>query len=279
MVKIKIITDSSCDLPKDIIEKYEIIVLPLLINIGEKSYMDGVDINLLELLEKMEGNDQFPTTSQVNPQRFAKCYKKFLNEGYSIISIHLSSNMSGTYQSACIAKGMLEADNIEIVDSQNVTSGLGLLVLKACSLREQGYDIKAICEGITELIPHVKSVLAFDSLDNLVKGGRLSKTAGVIGNILGIKPILAVGDGEMFVMDKVRGSKKAVRYIIDYVKKLGIKSNEPSVLLHVENKDVLATLRDDLVKRKANFIECEVGCGVGVHVGPGACGIFFIEDF
>lgn len=279
MGKIKIITDSSCDLPKYIIKKYEIIVLPLLINIGEKSYIDGENINIIELLEKMEGNNQFPTTSQVNPQRFLECYKSYLREDYSIISIHLSSKMSGTYQSACIAKGILESDSIEIVDSQNVTSGLGLLVLKACSLRDQGYDIKTINEIIVELIPHVKSVLAFDCLDNLVKGGRLSKTAGAIGNILGIKPILAVKDGQLIVMDKVRGSKKAIRYIMDYVKKLGIKSNEPSVLLHVENKDILTNLRDDLTKRKTEFIECEVGCAVGVHAGPRACGVFFIEDF
>lgn len=116
--------------------------------------------------------------------------------------------MSGTYQSACLAKDMLDSGNITVIDSNNVTSGLGLLVIKACKLKDEGLSIEEIAKGVKETIPHIKSVLAFETLDYLVKGGRLSKTAGFIGNVLGIKPILAVENGEMVVKDKVRGSKK-----------------------------------------------------------------------
>lgn len=277
--KIKIVTDSTADLPYDIVKKYDIEVLPLLVNIKGETYKDGIDINLLELLDKMENSDEFPTTSQVNPQRFYDCYKKYINEGYKILSIQLSSKMSGAYQSACIAKNMLETEDIFIIDSQNVTSGLGLMVLKACVLKEEGKNINEIYNAVLEVKPHIKSALVFESLENLVKGGRLSKTAGVVGNILGIKLIMTIEDGEVKLKDKVRGSKKAVKYVIDYIDRIGIKDGETSVLLHVQNKDILSALRENLVQKKRNFFECEVGCVVGVHAGRGACGIFFIEKY
>jgi DegV family protein with EDD domain len=279
MDKIKIITDSTCDLPSDIVEKYNIEVLPLLVNVNEKSYIDGIDITLSKLLKIIKEDNIFPTTSQVNPQRFTQCYEKYLKEGYKIISIHLSSKMSGTYQSACIAKEALQSDDIIVIDSQNVTAGLGLLVMKACKLRDMGLAPKVITEAIIETVPHVKSALVFESLDNLVKGGRLSKAAGVIGGILNIKPILAVKDGEMAVIDKVRGTKKAINTVLDYMESAGIKEGETSFLLYVDNEDIIGTLRAKLSEKSLDFVEGEVGSVVGVHAGPNAGGVFFIENF
>lgn len=277
--KIKIITDSTSDLPVEIVKKYNIEVLHLTVHFGEETYRDGVDIKLPEFLQKMKTSDVFPTTSQINPQRFYDCYKEYLEKGYKIISIHISSKLSGTYQSACIAKNMLESEDIVVIDSLNVTAGLGILVLKACKLREEGLGLKAIEEKIMEVIPHVRSALVFESLDNLVKGGRLSKTAGIIGNILGIRVIIEIKDGELGVLDKVRGSKKALRTILDYIDEKGIKKGEISSTLKVENKDIFEPLRDNLISRNVEFIECEVGCVVGTHSGTGACGIFFIEEY
>lgn len=278
MEKIKIITDSTADLPKHIITKYDIEVLPLLVSFDEETYEDGVDINTHTLLEKMRSLDIFPKTAQVVPTRFIECYKNYIDEGYKIVSIHISSKMSGTYQSACIAKETLETDDIVVIDSLNVTSGLGLLAIKASKLKNDGLGIEEIEKEILKLIPHVKSVLVFNSLDNLVKGGRLSKTAGVVGSIFSIKPILAIENGELIVMDKVRGSKKAIRAILDYVDKKGIRDGEESLLLQIESNDI-PILREELIVRKIEFIECEVGCVVGVHSGPDAGGVFFIEDF
>lgn len=279
MEKIKIITDSTADLPIEIIKKYDIEVLPLTVHFGDESYLDGVDIKFTEFLEKMKASEVFPTTSQINPQRFHDCFNGYIKQGYKIISIHLSSKLSGTYQSACIARDMLESEDIVVIDSLNVTSGLGLLVLKACKLKEQGMAPKDIEKEILEAIPHVKSALAFESLENLVKGGRLSKTAGMIGNLLGIRLILEIKDGELALMDKVRGSKKAAKTILDYVDKRGIKEGETSIILQVENKDVREALIENMTERCADFIECEVGCVVGTHSGTGACGIFFIEKY
>jgi DegV family protein with EDD domain len=277
--KIKIITDSTSDLPFEIINKYNIEVLPLTVHFGNEAYRDGLDIKLPEFLDKMNSSGIFPTTSQVNPLSFYECYKKYLEEGYRILSIHISSKMSGTYQSASIAKEMLKSESIVVIDSLNVTSGLGLLVLKACQLRETKFTLKEIHEKLVEILPHIKSAISFESLDNLVKGGRLSKTAGVVGTILGLRLILEIKDGEIAVMEKVRGSKKASKTMLDYMELKHIKEEEPCIILQIENKDVYEVLRKNLTDKNREFIECEVGCVVGTHSGSGACGIFFIENY
>ena len=177
MEKIKIITDSTLDLPSNLIKEKNIEVLPLLINFGEESYLDGVEINTKEMLDKIENEDILPTTAQVTPNRFEEVFKKYLDEGYKIVTLVLSSDMSGTYQSACIAKNMLDTDDIVVIDSRNVTSGLGVLALKACEFRDNGDNIFEIEEKIKNIIPKVKSSLSFESLENLVRGGRLGVLA------------------------------------------------------------------------------------------------------
>lgn len=279
MEKIKIITDSTADLPEYILKKYDIEVIPLFINIEKNSYRDGVDIDIHTLLDIMDKSDTFPSTTQINPQIFLECYTSYIKQGYKIISIHISSKMSGTYQSACIAKEMLGTEDVMVMDGMNVTSGLGLQVIKAARLKEEGLGVKDIGNKIKEISPHIKSTLVFNSLDNLVKGGRLSKRAGIIGNILGIKIIVEIRNGELIVVDKVRGSKRTLKNMVDYIDKKGIKRGEVSILLHVGESDVLNALRRHLEERKIEFIECEVGCTVGVHSGSGACGVFFIEKY
>ena len=158
MEKIKIITDSTLDLPAELIREKNIEVLPLLINFGEESYLDGVEITTKEMIDKINATGILPTTAQVTPNRFEETFKKYLDEGYKIVVLTLSSDMSGTYQSACIAKDMLESDDIVVIDSRNVTSGLGLLVLKACELRDKGLGIKEIEEEIEEEIPPMKEI-------------------------------------------------------------------------------------------------------------------------
>lgn len=279
MEKIKIITDSTCDLGEDVIKEYDLEVIPLIVNFGEQSYLDGVEINIREFLKRISESDVFPTTAGINPHRFCEAYKKYLDEGYKIISIHLSSKMSGTYQSACLAKEMLESEDIIVIDSMNVTAGLGVLVLKAVQLRDKGMNAIEIEDNIRSTIPHVKSAYAFTSLDNLVKGGRLSKTAATIGGLLNITLILGVVDGNMAVIDKVRGTKKAIRTILSKLDEDSFDNKEISILLHIDNEDILPALQNELRERGVNYIECEVGCVVGTHSGPNACGVAYIEKF
>ena len=144
MKKIKIITDTTVDLPKEILEKYDIDVMPLMINFGEESYLDGVDITRDEVFKRIEEGSVFPSTAQITPNRFEERFNKYLNEGYIVIAILMSSAMSGTYQSACIAKDMIGSDDIHVIDSYLVCASLGILVIRAAKLVEQNMQADEI---------------------------------------------------------------------------------------------------------------------------------------
>lgn len=280
MKKVKIITDSTCDLPQDLVKSLGVHVIPLQVTINNNTYLDGIDIDVETFFQEIEKTEELPKTSQIPPAKFESIYKEYIHEEYEIISLHLSSKMSGTYQSALIAKDMVGNDKIHVIDSQNVTSGLGILVLKACKLRDEGRGVKEITSIINDIIPNIKSTLNFQSLDNLVKGGRLSKATAFVGGLLGIKLNLAVENGEMVVRDKVRGSKKALKCLIDYLDQCGISQDVTPIVLNAavdeENRSVLNGIIDYLKEHNIEFIESEVGCVVGTHSGKNACGIFFI---
>ena len=277
MDKIKIITDSSADLPKEIFDKLDIEVLPLLINFGEESYRDGVEITIDELFTKIEKGDVFPNTSQVTPNRFEEVYRGYLEEGYKILSIHISSGMSGTYHSACLAKKNIESDDIQVIDSQTVTSGLGLLAYRAAILRDKGKSINEIISDLEEKKSYICSSLCFESLDNLVKGGRIPRTVSVVTGILGIKVILEVKDGLMSIKDKVRGNKKAVKRILKDVEEFEYLEDMPIVLINVNNEDVYNPIKNHFDEKNINYIATEVGCTVGIHSGNNVTGVFFFS--
>ena len=277
MEKIKIITDSSCDLSKNLIEKYKIEVLPLWINFGEESYLDGIDIDFNAMQERIERENVLPTTSQVTPSRFVESYKKWLDEGYKIIVLPLSSKMSGTYQSATIAKMEVGSEDIKVIDTLNVTSGLGLIVLKAATMIEDGFTLNEIEEEILKYREAIDAGLVFESLDNLVRGGRLSKGKAMLVGALGIKLLLDVEDGEMNVYSKVRGTKKAIKEVVEKFNSTDRKQGEPVILLEVESPEVCTTIREYLESSNIEYIHQRVGCAVGIHSGIKACGIFFIE--
>lgn len=276
MEKIKIITDSTADLSQELYDKYDIEVLPLLINFGDDSYFDGVEINPEEVFRRIEKDNVLPTTAQVIPTRFEETYKKYLDEGYKIISIHMSSAMSGTYQSACIAKNSLESDNIVVIDSQKVTSALGILVLKAAKLREKGLSLNEIEREINKCRDKVKASIVFESLEYLVRGGRISKTAGVIGGMLGIKVLLEIKDGLMAVKEKIRGNKKAIKRMISDLESAELDPELPVLLIDVQNIEIKQALRDYLNENNINYIECPVGSTVSIHSGPQCCALVFL---
>ena len=277
MEKIKIITDSTADLPQELYDKYDIEVLPVVINFGEESYLDRIDINAEMLLKRMEQEKEFPTTGQIIPNRFIDCFNKYLEQGYKIITILMSSAMSGTYQSACIAKDTIESDDIFIVDSQNIAPALGILVLKACTLLEKGYDAEKIVNELEEDKYKVETRMCFESLDNLIKGGRISKTAGVVGTVLGVKLVLNIKDGMMSVKDKVRGSKKAFKKIIADFEEYELDTDVPVFLVYASNIEIKKDFVEYLESNNINYIECPLGSTVCVHSGPDCCGLVFLK--
>lgn len=277
MEKIKIITDSTADLPQELYDKYDIEVLPVVINFGEESYLDRIDINAEMLLKRMEQEKEFPTTGQIIPNRFIDCFNKYLEQGYKIITILMSSAMSGTYQSACIAKNTIESDDIFIVDSQNIAPALGILVLKACTLLEKRYDAEKIVNELEDDKYKVETRMCFESLDNLIKGGRISKTAGVVGTVLGVKLVLNIKDGMMSVKDKVRGSKKAFKKIIADFEEYELDTNVPVFLVYASNIEIKKDFVEYLESNNINYIECPLGSTVCVHSGPDCCGLVFLK--
>lgn len=277
MEKIKLITDSTCDLPIDIINKYNVEVIPVLVNFGEESYLDGVEITRDEIFQRIERGDIFPTTAQITPIRFYEIFKNALSDGSKVIAILMSSGMSGTYQSACMAKNMLENEDIHIIDSQRICSGLGILVIRAAKLISEGKSIEDIVKDL-EVIKHkISTSLSFDSLDNLVKGGRISKAVGVVSGILGIKLILDMKDGIMAVKDKVRGSKKALKRILSDLEAIEYNNEVPVLLVNLDMDEISQPLRDYFNENNIEYIECPVGSSVGIHSGNKVSGIFFIE--
>lgn len=279
MNKIKIITDSTCDLPVELIEKYDIEVMPVLINFGEESYLEGVEITRDEMIERIDKEDVLPTTAQITPLRFEECYGKYISQGYKIVAVHMSSKMSGTYQSALIAKNEFNDDDIVVVDALQITSALGILVLKAAKMAEAGHSIHEIEKELLVYRHNIKSDLFFLSLDNLVRGGRLSKGKAMIVGALGIKLILEIKDGEMDVRSKVRGSKKAIKEIIKSFESRKRKVDEPVVLINYEDGELIEALRGYLEENKIEYIETTVGCAVAIHSGKNAGGFFYVEDY
>ncbi|MCR1952388.1 DegV family protein [Clostridium sp. DSM 100503] len=277
MEKIKILTDSCLDLPEELIKQNNIEVIPVLINFGDKSYIDREEINLEQMQEKIQSEQILPTTAQITPVRFEEIFRKYLDEGYKVLTILMSSNMSGTYNSACIAKDMIESDDIVIVDTQVITSAQGFFVLKACELRDKGYSAEAIKEEIIKMIPKMNASLCFESLENLVRGGRISKTAGVIGTALGLRVIIGFEDGMMTAKDKVRGNKKALKKIISDYESSNPDKNEPVILIEIESPEMKGELKKYLEDNNIKYIETKPGCAVGIHSGTRVSGLFFIS--
>lgn len=276
MKKIKIVTDSCFDLPDYLIEKYDIEFLPLLINFEDKSYLDRVEITFEQMQEKIKEGGVLPTTAQITPMRFEEYFRKNLEEGYTVLAVLMSSEMSGTYHSACIAKEMIGSDDILLVDTQVVTSAEGYLVLKACELRDQGLSAEEIKEKLEIIKTKIKASLCFESLENLVRGGRISKTVGTIGTVLGMKIIVGFKDGKVTVVDKIRGNKKVLKKIISDYETSNPDRNEPVILIESVNPELKEEIKSYFDENNIKYIETQVGCTVGIHSGERAAGIFFV---
>ncbi|NCC78249.1 MAG: DegV family protein [Clostridia bacterium] len=278
MDKIKLITDSTCDLTQELIEKYDIHVLPLSVHIGDKSYKDGESITLTEMYDGVEKGSAFPTTSQVNPQEFHDVYKKYLDEGYKIVSFHISALLSGTIQSAEIAKDMLETEDITIVDSKGVSGVLFLALVEAGEKIKAGGTLEEVVATLEETSEKVKLLVTFDTMEYLVKGGRVPKSVGAIGGFLGIKPLISIKEGKLEMVDKARGSKKALKSLLAFIDSTPRKKDSKVVVINSLDSEVNRAVISHLEKSGIGYHEIEVGCVLGVHAGPKLVGIFVLTD-
>ncbi len=278
MKKIQIITDSMTDIPQNIAEHYDIIVVPLKIHFGDKEFRDGVDLTYQEFYEKLEHVKELPKTSQINPSTFYEVFKQSLDAGKEILCINGSSKASGTYQSAVAAKNDLKSDLISIVDTMSLSFGAGLLVYEAAKMVEAGSSREDIVEKLIALKSKVDHIFTVDTLDYLKMGGRLNPMKATIANILNIKPILTVVDGLVEPLDKTRGSKKVISKMIELAKQRGGDFSDKTVALaHANVPDKVEAFKNK-VEEELNpreIIIADIGCTIGTHAGPGTLAIFY----
>ncbi|HHY77617.1 MAG TPA: DegV family protein [Clostridiales bacterium] len=279
MSKIKIITDSTSDLPKGLAEKYDIEVLPLTIYFDENEYRDWIDITPKVFYEMMRNSEKLPTTSQVNPNSFKEKYELYLKEYDYIISLHLSSLASGTYNSAVIARDMVDKDKIKVIDTRNFTYGFGQMVIEAAKMAKDGRSVDEIIDRIEYFIKNVKTLFVVDTLEYLKKGGRLSATKATIGTLLNLKPILTVDDGKIVAIDKARGMKKALKRIVEIMKEQGAElKGQIAKIGHADNLAHLEEFKTAIkeVYGDVEMEEFEIGCVIGVYCGPGTVVIHYM---
>ena len=280
---IVITADSTCDLPQELIDKYDIKIIPLSILLGEKVYHDGVDIKPSDIYDFVEKTGELPKTAAVTPSEYHEVFKSFADDGKKIVHIGFSSALSSSYQNACVAAE--EFERVYCVDSKNLCTAMGLLVLKACDYREKGMDAKRIVDKVNRLVPKVSATFVLDGLEYLHKGGRCSSVAKFGANVLGIKPSIAVDTqtGRLDMAKKYRGKTELVykQYITDRINE--IKRIQPDRVVIANSggvpADTIAFAKGMLEGRDKfeQVILADAGCTISSHCGPKTLAIFYIK--
>jgi len=277
--KIKLFTDSAADLPQLYRDKYHISVVPLSIIFDGEEFKDQVTLSTEDFWDRLLHSDTLPSTNQVNPHDFAEAFQPYIEDGYTILYIGLSSSLSGTLQSATIAKQLLNTDKIHIFDSKSASIGQSLLLIRAGEMLEAGHTLEEVWHVLEEDRKNSFGYFIVDSLTHLVKGGRLSKTQGLLGSMLSIKPILRITpDGTIEAEEKVRSTKKALQTIVAKAKERKIDfSNKRVAIVHTYGADTVAELTE-LVERELapkEIVQGLIGSTIGTHAGPGGIALFF----
>lgn len=279
----RIVVDSSSDIPKDLSSKLGIITIPMPVYIDGVTYHEGIDIFPDRFYADFKDYKELPKTSQPNPSLLKDAYEKILAEGNEVIAIHLSSGLSSTYQSAGMIREMCSSpERIHIIDSLGASLGFGLQAIIASQLLQEQNDSTGIIEQITELRDRMKYVFTLDTLEYLVKGGRVSKTAGFVAGLLDVKPILHFNtEGKIDVFDKVRSRKAAIRKLLAIIEQDIIEPKKQIIgISHSACLDEANSLAEEILNRipVKDIIISDIGCVVGSHVGPGTVALFFQSE-
>lgn len=277
---IRIITDSTSDISKEQEKQLDITVVPLKVIFGDKEYKEGIDITIDGFYEKLVQAEKLPTTSQPSPDDFLTYFIQAKEAGDSVIVMLISGKLSGTVQSAMIAKDLAEYEEIYVIDTNTTIMGLRTLVEQAVKLRNEGKGIREIVKAIEELKDRVVLFAMVDTLEYLHKGGRLSKSSAIIGSLLKFKPVITVQDGVIGVVGKERGANKAIAKILETIDDKGeIDMSYPVMLGYTAEKNTCMMLKDKVEETyHLNDLQMyPVGCVVGTHAGPGACVITYIK--
>lgn len=278
--KVIITSDSTTDLNKELIERYNIGILPLLVTLGDKTYTDGVDIDADFIYDYHAKTGDLPKTSAVNIPTAEDFFKKYVDEGYAIVHFTISSEMSSTYQNCNIAAS--EFEDIYVIDTKNLSTGGGLLVVAAAEMAANGMEAKDIASAVTELAANVDASFVIDSLEYLHKGGRCSAVAAFGANLLKLKPCITVKNGKMGVDKKYRGRYSDV--VKEYTAERLINPSDIDLdrvfVTHAgcdqEIIDSVVKVIKDTLPFKEVFIT-RAGCTVSSHCGRNTLGVLFVR--
>jgi DegV family protein with EDD domain len=277
----KIITDSTADLPKELIVKYDIKIVPLTIHLGERSWRDYYDVEPDEYYALLRKSSAFPTTSQPTPQDFVNAYTPFVEKGEPILSIHLSSKLSGTFQSALLARSQFPEARIEVVDSFQASFALSIIVVMCAEMANQGVLLEEIADMAREIGLQIETYFSVDSLEHLRRGGRIGKAQAFLGTLMKIKPLLKLMNGEVQPIEKIRTRDRLLNRFVELVEQAAQKYSR--LLLAVgesDNREVMTDLLGRLegISGISLIFRGKLGGVITSHAGPGALGIAFVKD-
>lgn len=285
---IKLMADSTCDLSPNVLEKYNIGIAPLKINMEGVSYLDKIDITADEFFARLPKMKELPTTAMPSPEAYLNIIDEAMAEGYTeFLCICMSSGTSGSYQSAVLAKDLFyerhpQSDiKIHVVDSLSMSHGSGWLILKAAQLLETGYSFDELVNFVENKKRCVKHFLCVEDLHNLIKSGRISNTGAFIGSLLQVKPIMSMKDSKGAIVAKARGTNKALKYYVDEF----VKRNDPEftnfiIIGYSSDIEIANKLKERLETQtdfKGDIYLMQMGVAVGTHVGLGGVSMFFME--
>lgn len=286
----KIIADTSCDIPASLMAEKEITYVPFNVSFDQENYLEELkDITPDEFYDKINAEKLFPKTSLPSVQAYMDAMEPILKEGKDVLCICISAKFSGSFQSAMNAGNILSESypdrKIKVIDSACATATEGMLVLEACRMKDAGMDIDAVAEKLDALKETARIFVTVDSLEHLQKGGRIGKASAMAGTILNIKPIIAMKDGELHPESKVRGSKKALKQIVDMTKgKIGDEKDQYQIIFVRGEKEREATaveLANEMRSEGYNVAEdvWTVGITIGSHIGPTPVAVCMLKKY
>jgi DegV family protein with EDD domain len=279
--KVAIVTDSTCNLPVELVEQYNIHVIPQILNWEGKSLLDQVDISTRDFYDRLPQSSDLPKTSQPAPGQFTEFYTKVAETADSIVGIFVSEFLSGTLQSAHLGAEAMGDYPLEIVDSRSVSLGLGLLVTAAARYAAEGHDYKEIAEYTRTLVPRLRVVFVVDTLDYLHKGGRIGGAKRLMGSVLSIKPILHLDNGRIEPLDSVRTKNKAIQSMIDtIVGEMKGKAHIHAGIIHAAAPEAAARVEEMLLAQVTpkELLTNELTPVIGANVGPGIVGMGYYTE-
>lgn len=276
---IHLLVDSSSDYTMEEIKAKNIHYVPLTVMLGENSYKDGLELTPDRFYEMLTSSKEFPKTSQPSPQDFLEIFKAAKEQGDDVICVLLSSSLSGTCQSAHLAKDMVDYDRIYIVDSLTATIMIKILVNHAYDLIKEGLPAADIADRLNSLKGKVKVAAALDTLEYLYRGGRLSRASATIGELANLKPIIYVTEeGEVGVLGKCIGRNKALNFILKTIEAKDVDPAFPLYTVYAYGTENCEKLEEKLLQGGYSFAKREqIGSTIGAHVGPGAFGVIYVE--